>query len=48
MNRVTGVGLEIITRLRDDANLLYPYVGPQPKRQVVIFVYRVLVLQPFY
>ena len=33
MNKVCGVGLEVITRLRDDANLIYPYVGPQPKRK---------------
>jgi len=33
MDRVCGVGLEIITRLRDDANLVYPYVGPHPKRK---------------
>ena len=33
MNKACGVGLEIITRLRDDANLVYPYIGPQPKRK---------------
>lgn len=26
-------GLHTISRLRDDANLLYPYVGPHPKRK---------------
>lgn len=26
-------GLEVITRLRSDADLLYPYLGPHPKRQ---------------
>jgi len=33
MNKVCGLGLEVITRLRDDADLLYPYVGPHPKRK---------------
>jgi len=33
MNKVCGVGLEVVTRLRDDANLVYPYVGPHPKRK---------------
>jgi len=33
MDKVCGVGLEIISRLRDDANLVYPYVGPHPKRK---------------
>ena len=30
---VCAVGLQIISRLRDDADLLYPYVGPHPKRK---------------
>ena len=33
LDEVCAIGLEIICRLRDDANLLYPYVGPHPKRQ---------------
>ena len=33
IDEVCATGLEIISRLRDDANLLYPYVGPHPKRQ---------------
>ena len=33
IDEVCATGLEIICRLRDDANLLYPYVGPHPKRQ---------------
>jgi len=33
VEEVCATGLEIICRLRDDANLLYPYVGPHPKRQ---------------
>ena len=30
---VLETGLHVITRLRDDADLLYPYVGPHPKRR---------------
>lgn len=30
---VCQTGLEVISRLRDDADLLYPYVGPHPKRK---------------
>jgi len=33
MSKVYNAGLEIISRLRDDADLLYPYVGPHPKRR---------------
>jgi len=33
LNQVCAVGLEVITRLRDDANLIYPYVGPNPRRR---------------
>jgi len=33
MNQVCAVGLEVITRLRDDAHLVYPYVGPNPIRR---------------
>jgi len=28
-----SVGLQIISRLRDDADMVYPYVGPHPKRR---------------
>lgn len=33
IDKVCQTGLEIISRLRDDADLLYPYVGPHPKRK---------------
>lgn len=33
MNGVCAIGLELISRLRDDADLLYPYVGLHPKRK---------------
>ena len=33
INEVCATGLEIVSRLRDDADLLYPYVGPHPKRK---------------
>lgn len=33
IDKVCNAGLEVITRLRDDADLLYPYVGPHPKRR---------------
>jgi len=33
MTKVCGVGLEVITRLRDDSDLQYIYVGPHPKRK---------------
>ncbi len=33
INKVCNSGLEVITRLRDDADLLYPYLGPHPKRK---------------
>jgi len=33
VDEVCATGLELISRLRDDADLLYPYVGPHPKRQ---------------
>ena len=33
VSKVYDAGLEIISRLRDDADLLYPYVGPHPKRR---------------
>jgi IS4 transposase len=33
INQVCSAGLEVITRLRKDANLLYPYLGPHPKRR---------------
>jgi hypothetical protein len=33
VDRVCGNGLEIVSRLRNDALLLYPYVGPHPKRR---------------
>lgn len=33
VNKVCHAGLEVITRLRTDAALLYPYVGPHPIRK---------------
>jgi len=33
IDEVCATGLEIISRFRDDANLLYPYVGPHAKRK---------------
>lgn len=33
VDEVCATGLELISRLRDDADLLYPYVGPHPKRK---------------
>ena len=33
INEVCATGLEIVSRFRDDADLLYPYVGPHPKRR---------------
>ena len=33
IDEVCATGLEIISRFRDDANLLYPYVGQHPKRK---------------
>ncbi len=33
INEVCATGLEVISRFRDDADLLYPYVGPHPKRR---------------
>ena len=33
VKEVCAAGLEIISRLRDDADLLYPYVGAHPKRR---------------
>ena len=33
IDEVCATGLEVISRFRDDANLLYPYVGPHPKRK---------------
>jgi hypothetical protein len=33
IDRVLGCGLHVVTRLRDDADLLYPYVGPHPIRR---------------
>lgn len=33
IDKVCDTGLEVITRLRNDANLLYPYNGPHPKRR---------------
>ncbi len=31
LHQLTQAGLQVITRLRDDAILLYPYLGPQRK-----------------
>lgn len=33
VDEVCATGLELISRLRDDADLLYPYVGPHPDRK---------------
>lgn len=33
VNEVCATGLEVISRLRDDADLLYPYLGSHPKRK---------------
>jgi hypothetical protein len=33
VNELCNKGLEVITRLRKDTNLLYPYVGAHPKRR---------------
>ncbi|MFK7978848.1 MAG: transposase [Saprospiraceae bacterium] len=33
VDEVCATGLELISRLRDDADLLYPYVGPHPDRR---------------
>ena len=33
IDAVCSTGLEVISRLRNDADLLYPYVGPHPKRR---------------
>jgi len=33
VNAVLESGLDLISRLRDDGVLFYPYVGPQPKRK---------------
>ena len=33
VDEVCAMGLELVSRFRDDANLLYPYVGPHPKRR---------------
>lgn len=30
---VCSTGLQVVSRLRNDAALLYPYVGPHPKRK---------------
>jgi hypothetical protein len=32
IDKVCSVGLQIVSRLRDDADMCYPYVGPHPKR----------------
>jgi hypothetical protein len=32
VDMVCSVGLQIVSRLRDDADMLYPYVGPHPIR----------------
>jgi len=33
VSQVHKAGIELITRLRHDAHLIYPYVGPHPKRR---------------
>jgi hypothetical protein len=33
VNGVCATGLEVVSRLRDDASMMYPYVGPHPKRK---------------
>jgi len=33
VSKVYNAGLEVVSRLRDDADLLYPYTGPHPKRR---------------
>ena len=33
INKVCQTGLEVITRLRNDSVLFYPYAGPHPKRK---------------
>jgi len=33
ISEVNKAGIELITRLRNDAHLIYPYVGPHPKRR---------------
>lgn len=33
IDAVCKMGLKVISRLRNDADLLYPYVGPHPKRK---------------
>lgn len=33
INKVCDTGMQVITRLRNDAALLYPYAGPHPKRK---------------
>jgi len=33
VSEVHKAGIEIITRMRKDAHLIYPYVGPHPKRR---------------
>jgi hypothetical protein len=33
ISKVCEENIEIISRLRDDANLMYPYLGPHPKRR---------------
>ena len=33
IDTVCSTGLQVVSRLRNDADLLYPYVGPHPKRK---------------
>ena len=33
VSKVCKAGIELITRMRNDAHLIYPYVGPHPKRR---------------